>query len=384
MLRGEWIRDGWKSEEVKEALDLCLSCKGCRSDCPTHVDMATYKAEFLSHYYSGRLRPRAAYVMGMIGEWAPLAGAAPWLANFPFRIGWLSRALKSLAGIAPERDIPAFARRNFRAEFSKRNSSSRRGTRVLLWPDTFTNYFEPEIALAAIEVLEHAGCDVHIPQHRLCCGRPLYDFGMVRLARRRLMQIMDALAADIEAGVPVVGLEPACVAVFRDELVNLFPRDQRARKLAQQVFMLSEFLVQHAKYRPPALRARALVHEHCHHKAVLGTADEATLLQQMGLDFHVLDSGCCGMAGSFGFDRDKYQVSMRIGESILLPQVRNAPVDTLILADGYSCREQIRQGTNRETLHLAQLIQLAIRAQDAGAAEEKERERDARPVIASM
>jgi FAD/FMN-containing dehydrogenase/Fe-S oxidoreductase len=385
MLRGEWIRDGWKSDEVREVLDLCLSCKGCRSDCPTHVDMATYKAEFLSHYYSGRLRPRAAYVMGMIGEWAPLAGAAPRLANFPFRIGWLGRALKSLAGIAPERDIPAFARRNFRAQFSKRNSSSRRATRVLLWPDTFTNYFEPEIALAAIEVLEHAGCDVHIPQHRLCCGRPLYDFGMVRLAKRRLMQIMDALAADIEAGLPVVGLEPACVAVFRDELVNLFPRDRRARKLARQVFMLSEFLVQHAQYRPPALRARALVHEHCHHKAVLGTADEATLLHQMGLDFHVLDSGCCGMAGSFGFERDKYPVSMRIGESILLPQVRKAGADTFIVADGYSCREQIRQGANREALHLAQVIQLAIRqAQGVGAAEEMERKTDSRPVIASM
>jgi Fe-S oxidoreductase len=323
--------------------------------------------------------------MGMIGEWAPLAGAAPGLANFPFRMRWLGRALKSLASIAPERDIPAFARRNFRAQFNKRDSSSRRGTRVLLWPDTFTNYFEPEIALAAVEVLEHAGCEVHLPQQRLCCGRPLYDFGMVRLARRRLMQIMDALAPDIEAGVPVVGLEPACVAVFRDELVNLFPRDQRARKLARQVFMLSEFLVQHAQYRPPALRARALVHEHCHHKAVLGTADEATLLQQMGLDFHVLDSGCCGMAGSFGFERHKYPVSMRIGESMLLPEVRKAGAETLIVTDGYSCREQIRQGANREALHLAQVIQSAIRqAQGAGAAEAMERESDARPVIASM
>jgi Fe-S oxidoreductase len=346
--------------------------------------MATYKAEFLSHYYSGRMRPRAAYVMGMIGEWAPLAGAAPGLANLAFRMGWLSNALKSLAGIAPEREIPAFARRSFRAQLTGRQGSGRGGTRVLLWPDTFTNYFEPDIALAAVEVLEHADCEVHIPRHRLCCGRPLYDFGMLSLAKRRLIQIMDALAPDIEAGVPVVGLEPACVAVFRDELVNLFPRDQRARKLARQVLMLSEFLVQQAQYRPPALRARALVHEHCHHKAVLGTTAEVILLQQMGLDFHVLDSGCCGMAGSFGFERHNYPVSMRIGESSLLPEVRKAGADTFILADGYSCREQIRQGTNREALHLAQVIQLAIRqAGDAGRAQEMQRERDARPVIAS-
>jgi FAD/FMN-containing dehydrogenase/Fe-S oxidoreductase len=362
MLRGECIADGWKSNEVKEALDLCLSCKGCRSDCPTHVDMATYKAEFLSHYYSGRLRPAAAYVMGMIGEWAPLAGAAPALANWALQIGGVSRVLKALAGIAPEREIPRFARRHFRAQFARGANSPRTGIKVLLWPDTFNNYLQPEIASAAVEVLEHAGCEVHIPQQRLCCGRPLYDFGFIPLAKRRLMQIVRALQSEIEAGVPIVGLEPACVAVFRDELVNLFPRDQRARKLSQQTFMLSEFLVRRLQYRPPQFRGRALVHEHCHHKTVLGTADETKLLQQMGLDFRVLDSGCCGMAGSFGFEKHKYPVSIRIGEAVLLPEVRRADRDTLIVADGYSCREQIRQGAHRDALHLAQVIQMAIRS----------------------
>jgi FAD/FMN-containing dehydrogenase/Fe-S oxidoreductase len=361
MLRGEIIRGRWKSPEVREALDLCLSCKGCRSDCPTHVDMATYKAEFLSHYYSGRLRPAAAYSMGMIGEWAHLAAAVPDITNAVTGMPGLSSLMKMAAGIAAERDIPRFARRSFRAEFARRIGRIRGEREVLLWPDTFNNFFHPEVSMAAVEVLEQAGCKVRIPNRRLCCGRPLYDFGMIRLAKRRLLGIVGALRDEIDRGVPIVGLEPACVAVFRDELRNLFPDDPAAQKLSRQMFMLSEFLVGQLRYGPPPLQARAVVHGHCHHKSVIGMADEVKLLEQLGLEFDVLDSGCCGMAGSFGFEKEKYAVSQTIGELVLLPAIRKTDAGTLIVANGYSCREQIRQGTGRNALHLAQLLQMAVR-----------------------
>ncbi len=365
MLRGKVIRDGWKSEAVKEALELCLACKGCRSDCPTHVDMATYKAEFLSHYYKGRFRPLNAYAMGMIGDWAVLAGAMPLLTNMVTQTPGLSSLAKAIGGIAPERNIPRFASVPFRRQFAKRQTepgtTSPSGGKVLLWPDTFNNYFHPETAMAAVEVLEHAGFQVAIPKDKLCCGRPLYDFGMLDTAKRRLRQILDALGSEIDAGIPIVGLEPACIAVFRDELGNLFPGDERAAQLARQSFMLSEFLVGKARYVPPPLPLSALVHGHCHQKSVMGMTDEISLLKSAGLDCHVLDAGCCGMAGSFGFARDKYSVSMEIGELGLLPAVRGVGRNTLIVSNGYSCREQIAQATEREALHSAEVLQMAIR-----------------------
>jgi len=363
MLRGEVIRDGWQSEAVKDALSLCLACKGCRSDCPTHVDMATYKAEFLSHYYERHRRPIQSVSMGRIGSWAGLAGAVPGLTNLMTQTPGLSGLMKRLTGIAPERQIARFAPRTFRQWFARRRDRGgpgKRGT-VLLWPDTFNNFFRPDTAIAAVEVLEHAGWNVDIPARRLCCGRPLYDFGLLDQAKRELRQVLDSLGPHIEAGMPMVGLEPACVAVFRDELCNLFPNDERARKLSGQTFMLSEFLARSGTFAPPQLARAALVHGHCHHKAVMGFAPEAKLLGELGLDLDVMDSGCCGMAGSFGFDPGKYDVSMQIAESILLPSVRAAQADSLIVANGYSCREQIEQGTGRKTLHLAEVLQLAIR-----------------------
>lgn len=361
MLRGEVIRDGWKSDEVKEALDLCLSCKGCRNDCPTHVDMATYKAEFFSHYYSGRLRPRAAYSMGLIGEWAPLAAKVAGIVNFVTQTPGLSRLVKLAGGIAQERAIPSFAARPFRTAFAAHAKPVSGGTKVLLWPDTFNNYLHPEVAHAAVDVLEHAGCEVHAPTQRLCCGRPLYDFGMLKLAKRRLTNVMQALRPEIDAGTPIVGLEPACVAIFRDELLNFFPDDPLASKLSRQTFMLSEYLLRERDYKPPPLQGRALIHGHCHQKSVLGMADEAKLLERLGIEFRLLDSGCCGMAGSFGFEADKYPLSMKIGELVLLPMMRKADAATLIVANGYSCREQIQQGAGRGALHLAQVLQMAIR-----------------------
>jgi FAD/FMN-containing dehydrogenase/Fe-S oxidoreductase len=355
MLQGDVIRDRWHSEAVKDALDLCLACKGCRGDCPTQVDMATYKAEFMSHYYETKRRPLRAYAMGMIHRWAPLA------ANMPGMVNFLGRApvLKRIAGIAPERQLPKFASPTFRRWFERRAPHNERKPKVILWPDTFNNHFHPETAIATVEVLETAGFQVTLPKRRLCCGRALYDFGWLVEAKRLLQEILEALREDISAVTPVVGLEPACVAVFRDELLNLFPEDELAQRLSRQTFLLSEFLVK-AGYEPPRLAGTALVHGHCHQKAIMGMGADAKLLDRLGLDYELLDSGCCGMAGSFGFDQDKYELSIKIGERVLLPAVRETDKETLIVSSGFSCREQITQATGRAALHIAEVIRMAI------------------------
>jgi FAD/FMN-containing dehydrogenase/Fe-S oxidoreductase len=362
MLQGNPLGGGWKSEPVRQALDLCLACKGCKNDCPVNVDMATYKAEFLSHYYEGRLRPRHAYSMGLIYWWARLASLAPGLANFVGQTPVLRDLAKWAAGVAPGRRLPAFAPQTFKEWFRRRGPRNDGKPQVILWPDTFNNHFHPQVARAAVDVLEHAGFQVLVPARSLCCGRPLYDFGMLDTAERLLRDVLAALKPWVEAGVPVVGLEPSCVAVFRGELTNLFPHDEDAKRLSRQMFLLSEFLNRKVKdYHPPQLRRKALVHGHCHHKAVMKMTDEEQLLGKLGLDFHALDSGCCGMAGSFGFEREHYDVSLAVGELVLLPAVREAPKDELIVANGFSCRQQIEQTTDRAALHLAQVIQMALR-----------------------
>jgi Fe-S oxidoreductase len=353
MLDGGVVKDGWRSTEVHDALDMCLSCKGCKSDCPVGVDMATYKAEFLHHHYAGRMRPRAAYMMGLIPWGARLASALPGLANGMTQSPALSALLKRAAGIHPARRLPPFARRTFRDRFASRGKPAASPT-VLLWPDTFTNFFQPEIAEAAVAVLEAAGHRVALPRRVLCCGRPLYDFGMHDLARRQLRQILAALAPEIAAGLPVVGLEPSCVAVFRDELVNLFPGDEAARRLAAQTFTLAEFLVRQGFAPTIRTHGKAIVHGHCHHHAVMGMGADRELLAGLGMQFEVLDSGCCGMAGAFGFEAEHYAVSVAAAERALLPAVRAASPETLVLADGFSCREQIFQLTGRRALHLAE------------------------------
>jgi len=399
------IRDGWRSEEVKHSLDLCLACKGCKSDCPVNVDVATYKAEFLSHYYEGRLRPLNAYAFGNIDFWASLASKAPGLVNLTTQLPFLSDIAKAVAGIPAQRRIPAFASETFKEWFfrtcrggrirpprererawSVRDTDSRNespeqlwesgpsGLRqvpedegasapaVLLWADTFNNYFVPQTAKAAVEVLETAGFRVLVPRANLCCGRPLYDFGMLDRAERLLLEILDQLEPEIEAGIPVVGLEPSCVAVFRDELTNLFPHDARAQALSKQTFLLSEFLEQ--KLIPgsplPQLNRKALLHGHCHHKSIMKMTAEETLLHRLGIDFTTPAPGCCGMAGSFGFHAEHYEISQAIGELELLPAVRQAPPDWLVIADGFSCREQIAQNTTRRALHVAEVLQMAL------------------------
>ena len=377
MLQGNPLTEGWRDPHVKESLDLCLACKGCKHDCPVNVDMATYKAEFLSHYYEGRPRPVHAYSMGLIYWWSRLASYAPDLANFFTQTPGISSVVKRLAGIASERRMPAFASPTFTEWFSRRQTQPNGEMSVILWPDTFNNYFYPGTAKAAVEILEAAGCRVKIPSRPLCCGRPLYDFGMLDLAKRQLGQIIETLEDDIAAGTPVVGLEPSCVAVFRDELPNLFPHDESAKRLSGQTMTLSEFLRRHRPdWRPARVDRKALVHGHCHHKAVMGFAAESEVLKQAAREVEILDSGCCGMAGSFGFKREHYEVSQRIGELAVLPAVRHASVDDLIVADGFSCREQIAQGTSRRAFHTAELLQLALHDGKASAVPASRHEAD--------
>ncbi|MGH9410239.1 MAG: FAD-binding and (Fe-S)-binding domain-containing protein [Vicinamibacterales bacterium] len=359
MLEGDPLSDGWQSEAVKDALDLCLACKGCKGDCPVRVDMATYKSEFLSHYYEGHRRPVTAYAFGLIHYWARLGSLAPGLVNFVTQTPGLSQAAKLASGMSLEREIPPFAPFTFKDWFAHRpRQRAGSGPRVILWPDTFNNHFHPHTAIAAVQAIERAGFQVVVPRRPLCCGRPLYDYGMLDLARRWLRDIIQTLEPEIQAGTPIVALEPSCAAVFRDELREMLPEDENAKRLSKQTYVLSEFLTER-DYAFPTLHRDLLVHGHCHHKAVLGFEAEQKALEAMGLEPRVLESGCCGMAGSFGFERDHYDVSVAVGERVLLPAVRSAPRDTLILADGFSCRTQIAQQTDRRALHLAELIALA-------------------------
>jgi FAD/FMN-containing dehydrogenase/Fe-S oxidoreductase len=341
MLQGEVITDGWQSEEVRQALDWCLACKGCRSDCPTHTDMAAYKAEFLSHYYEKKIRPPAVQALARIGEWAPLAARAPGLAN---ALGALGRPI---AGLSAARKLPRLAAKSLRAQFAPQGE----GERVILFDDTFNGYFRPATGLAAARVLAHAGCRVELPRAHLCCGRPYYDAGMLDNAKTALERILAAL----EPGVPVVVLEPACLSVFRDELHQLFPDEARAAELGRNVHSLAEFLDARG-YAPPRAFGRALVQGHCHQKALWGTAPDVKLLRAAGFEVEAPDTGCCGMAGSFGFRAETEAASRRIAELALLPRLRAAPPDSVVVADGFSCREQIESLGARPAQHFADVL----------------------------
>jgi len=369
MIRGEVLKDGWRNEPVREALDLCLSCKGCKHDCPVQVDMATYKAEFLSHYYHGRLRPRYAYTSGLIYWWARAAERMPAIANFFTQTPGLNNLVKLASGYSQRRHIPPFAQETFKQWFVRREPLNAGRPEVFLWVDTFNNHFTPAVAKAAVEVLEHAGYRVRVPSKNLCCGRPLYDYGMLETAKTLLNQTIAALRKPIRDGLPIIGLEPSCMSVFRDELPNLMFGDEDATRLHHQSFLLSEFLKDKVEnYQPPQLRRRALVHGHCHQKALLHFETEVELLKRSGIECDVPGTGCCGMAGSFGYEADHYKVGLDCGERVLLPAVRNAAEDALIITDGFSCREMIGQETDRKAVHFAQVLQMAIKERPAGPA----------------
>jgi FAD/FMN-containing dehydrogenase/Fe-S oxidoreductase len=361
MLEGTTIGDGFRSDDVKEALDLCLSCKGCKGDCPVSVDMATYKAEFLSHHYKRRLRPLPAYTVGLIMFHARAAARMPRLANFLTHAPGISRLVKRAGGISPAREVPPFAHQTFKEWFRQRGAVNPEGKPVLLFPDTFNDFLHPEVLKATTEVLEAAGFRPIVPEQALCCGRPLYDYGMLDTAKLFWRRMLDVLAPHIREGVPLVGAEPSCVASFRDELPGLMPHDEDAKRLSLQALTLAELLQQHApEWEPPRLTAKALVHGHCHHEAVMGMSAEKELYEKIGLDFEVLDSGCCGLAGSFGFEREHDEISREIGEQRLMPMVREAPAEAILVADGFSCKTQIEEMTDRRALHTAQVLKLAM------------------------
>jgi FAD/FMN-containing dehydrogenase/Fe-S oxidoreductase len=388
MVRGEVIGDRWGSAEVRDALDLCLACKGCKKECPVGVDMATYKAEFLAHHYAGKIRPAAHYSMGWLPLVSRLVTAVPGLAglvNAAAHTPGLSGLAKRAGGIDPKRDIPRFARQPFTRWASARRPGATpgrgreaaAGRRVILWPDTFSNNFHPEVAQAAITVLERAGFQVEVPVRPMCCGLTWISTGQLRMASRMLRRTLRALRPALRAGVPVVVLEPSCAAVFRSDAVELLGSDD-ARLLAARTRTLAELLTESGwtprglldelgQQPPPAgVPRRAIAQVHCHQHAIMGFDPDVSLLRKCGLDVEVLDSGCCGLAGNFGFERGHYDVSAACAERGLWPAARDAGPGTVLLADGFSCRTQLAAGhTGHEGWHLAQLLAAVTQPEDA-------------------
>jgi FAD/FMN-containing dehydrogenase/Fe-S oxidoreductase len=360
MLEGEVITDGWQSDEVMEALDLCLACKGCTNDCPVKIDMPTYKAEFLHHRWKHKLRPRHAYAFGLIDQVARAASKAPGLVNFVTHVPPLAQGFKLAAGMTQKRKVPEFAPLTLQQWFRERGGTANpNGRKVVLYPDTFNNYMHTDVGVAAVEAIEAAGWQVVMPEGHVCCGRPLYDYGFLDLAERYLRRNLDTLREWYREGVPIVGMEPSCVATFKDELRKMLPHDDDAKRLAERVFHFAEFFEEYG-IEPPRLKRKALVWGHCHHKATGGIGSEVELLKKMGIEVETLKAGCCGLAGSWGFEAGHHEVSMECGEQGLLPKVREVPDDTIVVADGFSCKTQIEEGnTGRRALHVAQVMKLA-------------------------
>ncbi|GAA3549224.1 FAD-binding and (Fe-S)-binding domain-containing protein [Amycolatopsis ultiminotia] len=365
MINGEVIRDGWRSQEVADALDLCLSCKGCLSDCPVDVDMATYKAEFLHQHYRGRVRPASHYSMGWLPMWLRGVALAPRVANFFARRRWAATALKRLGGLAEERDLPEFAAAPFtrtRADLRRWASGPRR---LVLWPDSFNNYLTPDVLDAAAEVLTAAGYDVVLPDRGVCCGLTWVSTGQLDVARRVLRRTLSVLEPYLAAGYEVAGLEPSCTALFRGDLPALLPGDPTAALLATRTRTFAELLADAPEPLSAELDVETITQVHCHQHAVLGFAADEAALAAAGVRNTTLDSGCCGLAGNFGFERGHYDVSLACAEDRLLPAVRAAEESTVVLSDGFSCRTQIEQESGRRALHLAQLLRQALRARSA-------------------
>jgi FAD/FMN-containing dehydrogenase/Fe-S oxidoreductase len=386
MLAGALKEEGFQSQAVHEALDLCLSCKACKSECPAQVDMAAYKSEYLAQRYKGRLHPLHHYIFGFADQLARFGSLTPALTNALLTGPLASPLIKRIARVAQQRQLPRLARQSFQKgrsaasetcnipRSSSKQDTSRREARltapqvpraqvaqvqVLLWPDTWNNYYHPQTLAAAESVLTQAGFRVEVPRGRICCGRPLYDFGLLDAARAYLAKVLDRMAPQIDAGLPFIFLEPSCASVFKDELLELFPDVPRAQHLSQQVWLLADWLAAKApEWATDRLQgAHILLHGHCHHKAVFGgPANEIALLQRAGASVELIQAGCCGMAGPFGFEADKFEVSKAIANDGLLPAVESAGPRTILVADGFSCREQIEQLGHRQALHFAEVL----------------------------
>ncbi|MER6343620.1 FAD-binding and (Fe-S)-binding domain-containing protein [Streptomyces sp. NPDC001595] len=363
MLAGEVITDGWRSPEVRDALDLCLSCKGCRSDCPVGVDMATYKAEFLHHHYAGRRRPAAHLSMGRLPQWlsaVAVTRTAP-LLNALAGLRPLAALAKRLGGIAQEREIPRLAAGTFTRWWRRRQAAGAGGTRVVLWPDTFTEHLSPSVGRAAVRVLEAAGLEVTLPpapnsRSRVCCGLTYVSTGQLDRARTVLRRTLDLMVPVLESGTPVVVLEPSCAAALRTDLPELLSDDPRAARLASRVLTFAEALDRLAPdWIPPRLDRPAVGQTHCHQHAVLGDGPDRRLRAAAGLTGE-LTGGCCGLAGNFGFESGHYDISAACAQERLLPSVREAPRGAVVLADGFSCRTQLEQLGGVRGRHLAEVL----------------------------
>lgn len=357
MLRGEVITDGWQSAEVADALDLCLACKGCTSDCPVDVDIPTYKAEFLYHHFRSlrRWRPRYAYAFGFIDQAARLASAMPELANFATQTPVLSRIAKAVGGIDRRRPLPTFAPMTLQQWFARRPVVNATGPRVVVFPDTFNNRLHTDVGVACIEAIETAGWRVIMPSGHICCGRPLYDYGFLDVAERYLRDVLSQLRDEIRADTPIVGMEPSCLAVFKDELPKLLPHDDDADRLVRNSYHFAEFFTKFDVKVPSLPGAQALLWGHCHQRATGGVDADQQVLERMGLDVQSVSGGCCGLAGSWGFEQGKYEISMDCGEQALLPTIRENP-GALVVANGFSCQTQIIDARAASPLHLGQVM----------------------------
>ncbi|OBH18372.1 FAD-binding and (Fe-S)-binding domain-containing protein [Mycolicibacter sinensis] len=367
MLRGEVITDGWQSTEVADALDLCLACKGCTNDCPVNVDIPTYKSEFLYHHYRSlrRWRPRYAYAFGFIDQAARLAAKVPELANFATQTPVLSRLAKFVGGIDRHRPLPTFAPMTLQQWFAARPVVNSGGPRVILFPDTFNNHLHTDVGVACVEAIEAAGWQVLMPRGHICCGRPLYDYGFLDVAKHYLLDVLSALRDEIRDDTPVVGMEPSCLAVFKDELPKLLPHDDDAERLVRNSYHFAEFFAKFDVEVPKTSRVRALLWGHCHQRATGGVSADQQVLQKMGVDVEPVSGGCCGLAGSFGFEEGKYQISMDCGEQALFPAIRQNP-DAMVVADGFSCQTQLSDAGAASALHLGQLMAMAKQSEDIG------------------
>jgi Fe-S oxidoreductase len=351
---------------VRESLDLCLGCKGCKTDCPVGVDMAKYKSEFLYHHYRGRLRPLAHYSMGWLPVLARIASTAPAAVNAVLSSRFAG-LLKRMGGVAGNRPLPLFARRSLTRWFGARPRAASSGQpRVVLWPDTFSNYFTAEAGVAAVEVLEAAGYAVQIPAGAQCCGLTWVSTGQLGIARRVLRRALTAVAAELDAGTPVVCLEPSCASLLRSDLPELLPDDPRAARLAASVSTLAEFLARvglpELAREPdsgPAARP-TVIQPHCHLDAADVARIDAGLLGQLGRVASTLDTGCCGLAGHFGFERAHSALSRKVAEHALLPALAGLDPGTTVVADGFSCRTQISHLTGRTARHLAEVVRDAL------------------------
>jgi Fe-S oxidoreductase len=363
MVAGDGPVAGWRSPEVHAALDLCLSCKGCRRDCPTGVDMAAYKAEVLHQAYRHRLRPRSHYTLGQLPRWADLAARGPRVVNAVLRSRAGAVLARWTAGVDRNRSVPVFAGQTFQQWWAKdRERPARAGTMpVTLWVDTFTDHFSPHVATAAVAVLEDAGYDVAVAPADTCCALTWISTGQLGAARRILSRTVDTLDQLVrERGGPVVGLEPSCLAVLRGDAPELLTGDA-AQAVASRAVTLAELLTATPGWTPPRLDGReVLAQPHCHHHAVLGWETDHALLTSAGADVQRL-GGCCGLAGNWGVERGHHDVSVAVAETALLPAVRGLDDEAVVLADGFSCRTQLDQLAGRTGVHLAELLASATR-----------------------